>query len=137
LFKRLETWNFTVRSAMLSFLFTAAEIGNRVRLKAAALASEDGVDETREKLARDPEAAIGDEGESADQLVTGFDIGEEALDAHAKQGKAVIFDVLFADYDEAGIGIALHDVGEECASGGLGSVSIDDENVSPWRLHAA
>jgi len=48
------------------FLFATAEIRDGIGLQAAALAGEDGVNESREKLARNPESASGNQRERAD-----------------------------------------------------------------------
>src|SRR5260370_20687204 len=55
-----------------NFLLTAAEIGDGVGLQAAALAGEDGIDESGEKLAPNPKGYARDEWESTDQLFASF-----------------------------------------------------------------
>lgn len=42
------------------FLFAAAQVGDGIGLETAALACENGIDETRENGARNPKAAVGD-----------------------------------------------------------------------------
>ncbi len=61
------------------FLFAAAEIRDGIGLQATALAGEDGVNKSGEKLPRNPESSCGNKRERADQLFAGFDIGEKAL----------------------------------------------------------
>src|SRR6267154_5422994 len=62
-----------------NFLLAAAEIGDGIGFQAAALAGEDRVHETGEKLPRNPETSAGNERESTNQLFAGFDVGEQAL----------------------------------------------------------
>jgi hypothetical protein len=119
------------------FLFAAAEIGDGIGFEAAALAGEDRVYETREKLARNPEAATGDQRKSANELVAGFDIGEKTLNAEAKERVAVGFVVLVADDDEARVGIAFENIGEECAGSGFGGVGVHDVDLRAGRLEVA
>jgi hypothetical protein len=119
------------------FLFAAAEIGDGIGFEAAALAGENGVDKTREKLARNPEAATGDQGKSANELVAGFDISEKTLNTEAKKRVAVGFVVLVADDDEARVGIAFENIGEECAGSGFGGVGVHDVDLRAGRLEVA
>ncbi len=119
------------------FLLAAAEIRDGIRLEAAALGCEDGIDETGEELAGNPEASAGDQRESVDQLFTGFDVGEKTLHAEAKEREAVGIVMLFADNDEAGFRIAFENIGEERAGGRLCSVRVDDVNLGARRLEVA
>ena len=119
------------------FLFAAAEIGDGIGLEAAALSSKDRIHETGEKLARDPEASASHQRKSADQLLAGFDVGEQAFDAGAQERKTVGFIVLRADDDEPGIRLAFENIGQEGASGGFGGVGVHDEDLRLWRLEIA
>jgi hypothetical protein len=117
-----------------NFLLAAAKIGDGIRFQAAPLPGEDGIHETGEKLARNPEAATGDQGKSADQLIASFDVSEKALHAQAQERKTVGFVVLFADDNEAGFGMAFENIGEERAGGGLRGMRINDVNLCLRRL---
>ena len=82
----------------------------------------------------DPESSRGNERESADQLVPGFDVGEEALHAKTQEGKTVGIVVLLSDNDEASLRMALENIGQERSGGGLCSMSVDDVNLGARRL---
>src|SRR5262249_53581388 len=71
-----------------NFLFAATQIGDGIGFEAARLAGKNRVNEAGQNSARHPEAAVGDEGERANELVAGFGVGEDALYAEAKQRKA-------------------------------------------------
>src|SRR2546430_16329789 len=133
--------NFFVRKILQqrveNFLLAAAQIGDGIGLQAAALAGEDGINESREKLARNPESSTGNERESADQLFAGFDIGEKALHAKTQERKTVGFVVLLADDDEPGFRMALHKIGQERAGGRLRGMRVNDVNLSFGRLQGA
>src|SRR6266850_2755315 len=120
-----------------NFLLAAAEICDGISLQAAALAREDGIHETGQELARDPETCIGDQRQRPNQLLTGFDVGEQALHAETEERKAVGIVVLLADDDQAGFGMALENIGQESAGGGLGGVGIDDVDLSARRFQGA
>ncbi len=62
-----------------NFLLAAAQIRDGIRLQTTALASEDGINESGEKLPRNPESSAGNKRESTDQLFAGFDVGEKAF----------------------------------------------------------
>src|SRR2546422_4354213 len=61
-----------------AFLFAAAEMGDGVRLEAAPLTREDGINEAREHGARNQKTAIGHEGKGALKLFSRLDVGEKA-----------------------------------------------------------
>ncbi len=82
-----------------NFLLAAAEIGNGIGLQAAALASENGIDESREKLPGHPETSGGHQRESTDQLLAGFDVGKKTFHTETQERKTVGFVVLLADDD--------------------------------------
>ena len=116
------------------FLLAAAEVGNGIGAKAPTLAREDGVHEAGKQRARHPESAIGDEREGAGKLFAGLDVGEQALGTKAQQRIAVGFNMFIGDDDEARLGIALEDIGNECAGGLLGGMRIDDINLRARRI---
>ena len=120
-----------------NLLLAAAQICDGVGLEAAALSGEDGINESGEKLAWDPESSAGNQRESADQLFAGFDISEKALHAKTQERKTIGFVVLLPNDDEPGFRMALEKVGQERASGRLGSVRVDDVNLSFRRLQSA
>ena len=66
----------------------------------------------------DPETTAGDKRQSANQLVAGFDVSEQAFHTEAEKRKTVGILMLFADDDEARFGVAFKNIGEECASCG-------------------
>jgi hypothetical protein len=117
-----------------NFLLAAAQVGDGIRFQATALSREDGIDKTGEKLARNPKASTGDERKSADELVARFDVSEKAFHAEAEKRKTICFVVLFADYDKAGFGVALENIGQERAGSRLGSVRINDIYLRLRRL---
>jgi hypothetical protein len=120
-----------------NFLLAAAEIRDGIGLQTAALAGEDGINESGEKLPRNPESSTGNERESLDQLVAGFNVGEQALHAQTQERKTVGIVVLLADDDEASLGIAFEKIGQERAGGGLCGMSVNDVNLSARRLKSA
>ena len=149
LFSKLETWNFTVRSAIFRrlpisllerfsnsesrhFLFAAAEIGNCVGLEATALAGENGIHETREQLAWHPETTASHQRQRADELFTGLDVGQKALHSQAKKRVTVGFIMLFSDDNQSCLGSSFHQVGEKRAGSWLGGMSVDYVNLG-WR----
>lgn len=117
-----------------NFLFAAAEIGDGIRFEAARLSGKNGVHETGKNGARHPEAATGDERESADQLVASFGVGEDALYAEAEQRKAGRVLMLITDHDEAGVGVAFKNVGEQSAGGLTGGVGVHDIDLGLGRF---
>src|SRR5713226_10647232 len=74
------------------FLFAAAEVGDGIGLEAAPLACEYGIDKAREQLARHPEPAVANEGQSANQLVARFRVREESF--HTKPQKRVAIGII-------------------------------------------
>src|SRR6266404_3774265 len=120
-----------------NLLLAAAEIRDGISLQAAALAGENGIDETGQELARDPETSVGDQGQRANQLLPCFDIREQTLHAETEERKTVGIVVLLADNDQASFGMAFENIGQESAGGGLGGVGIDDVNLSARRLEGA
>ena len=119
------------------FLFAAAEIGDGIGFEAAALAGEDGIDESGQELARNPESTAGNERKSADQLLAGFDVGEQALHAKAQELEAVRVVVLLANDDQASFGMAFKNIGQKRAGGGLGGMRVNDVNLRLRRLKVA
>jgi hypothetical protein len=120
-----------------NFLLAAAEIGDGIGFKAPALTGENGVNEARKDGARHPEAAIGDEGQRADELIAGFGIGEETLNAETEKLITVGVGVLFSDDDESSFGMAFEKIGQESASGGARGVTVDDVDLRGRRLEIA
>ena len=118
-------------------MFATAEIGDGIGFEAAGLAGKDGVHETGENGARYPEAASGDERQRADQLVAGFGVGENAFYAEAEQGEAVGILMGFADYDEASVGMALENIGEQSAGSLTSGVGVNYIDLSFRRFERA
>ncbi len=106
-------------------------------LEAAALAGEDGINESGEKLPGNPESSAGNKRESTDQLVPGLDVSEKAFHSETQKRKTVGVIVLLADDDEAGLGKAFHKIGQERAGSGLCGMSVNDVNLSFRRLQGA
>jgi len=119
-----------------NFLLAAAKIGDGIGLQAAALASEDGIDESGEELPGNPETSAGHQRERTDQLLAGFDVGEKTFHAESQKRKTVGFVVLFADDDEARFGKAFEKIGQKSAGGWLCGMSVDDVNLSFGRLQS-
>jgi hypothetical protein len=117
-----------------NFLLAAAEIGDGIRFQAAALPGEDGIHETGEELAWNPEASAGDQREGTNQLIPRFDVGEKALHTKAQERKTVGFVVLFADHDQTGFGMAFKNIGEERPGGGLRGMRVNHVNLRLGRL---
>src|SRR4029077_17744137 len=88
--------------------------------------------EAGEKLPRNPEASRGHERESANQLVAGLDVRQQALHAGAQKKKTVGIIVLFANHDEPGFRVTLKNIGQKRASGGLGGVRVKEIKLSFW-----
>src|SRR5262252_3565031 len=120
-----------------NLLLAAAQIGDRVGFETARLSGKDRIHEAGEHGARYPEAAVGDERKRADELVTSFVVGEDALYAEAKQRKAGGVLMLFADHDKASISVALENVRQQSTGGLPCRVSINDVNLSLRRLERA
>ena len=120
-----------------NFLLAATEVRDGIRLQAAALAREDGIDETGQELARDPETSVGDQGQRPDQLLAGFDVGEQSFHTETEKRKAVGIVVLLPDDDQASFGMAFENIGQESAGGGLGGMGIDDVDLSARRFQSA
>src|SRR5882762_4074159 len=120
-----------------NFLLAAAEIRDGIGLQAAALAREDGIHETGQELARDPETSVGDQGQRPNQLLAGFDIREQALHTETEERKTIGIVVLLADNDQASFGMAFENIGQESAGGGLGGMGIDDVDLSARRFQGA
>jgi hypothetical protein len=119
------------------FLLAAAEICYGICFQAATLARENGIDKAGKNGAWNPEATIRYERESANQLFAGFRVSQETFDAEAEKLIAVGVGVLFADDDQARFGMAFENVGQESASGGTGSVAIDNINLRDRRFEIA
>ena len=56
------------------FLLSAAEIGNGIGFETAPLTREDGIYEAGKDRTRNPESAVGDKWQGADQLIAGFGV---------------------------------------------------------------
>jgi hypothetical protein len=119
------------------FLLAAAEIGNGIGFQSAALAGEDGIDESGEKLPGNPESSAGHQRERTDQLLAGFDVSEQAFNTKTQERKTIGFVVLFADDDEARFRKAFEKIGQKRAGGGLSGMRVDDVNLSFGRLQSA
>src|SRR6266403_174032 len=117
-----------------NFLLAAAQIRDGIRLQATALAGEDGINESGQKLPGDPESSGGHERESPDQLFASFDVGEKALHAKTQERKTVSVVVLLADNDEAGLRMAFENIGQERSGSRLCSMSVNDVNLGARRL---
>src|SRR5437870_3353885 len=115
------------------FLFAAAEVRDGIGLQPAALAGENGIYESGEKLPRNPESSAGNERERANQLLAGFHVGQKPLDSKAQKRKTVRFIVLLPDDDEAGFGIAFHKIGQKRTGSGFGGVGVDDVDLGAGR----
>src|SRR5260370_9416424 len=98
-----------------NFLLAAAEIRYGIGLQPTPLTREDGIDETGEKLARNPESAAGNKRESADQLVPGFNVCEKAFHTETKARKAISFVALLAADHDATLRNALDTIAAERA----------------------
>src|SRR5438309_509541 len=120
-----------------NLLLAAAQIRDGVGLEAAALSGEDGINESREELPRNPESSAGNKRKSADQLFAGFDISEKPLHAKTQERKTVGFVVLLPNDDEPGLRMAFEKVGQERTCGRLSGVRVDDVNLSFRRLQGA
>ena len=120
-----------------NFLFAAAKIGDGIGFEAARLAGKNGVNKARENGARYPEAAGSDERKSADELIAGFGVGEDAFYTEAEEREAVGVLMSFADDDEASVGMAFENIGEERPGGLTSGVGIDDVNLSFRRFEGA
>ena len=95
-----------------NFLFAAAEIGDGIGFKAARLPGKDRINKAGQNGARNPETAGSDERKSADELVAGFGVSENAFYAEAEERKTVGVLMGFAYDDEAGVRMALENIGE-------------------------
>jgi hypothetical protein len=120
-----------------NFLLAAAEIGDRIGFEAARLAGKDGVNKAGKNGAGNPETAGSDERKSADELVAGFGVSENAFYAEAEERKAVGVVMGFSDDDEAGVRMAFENIGEQRAGGLAGGVGVDDINLSFGRFEGA
>ncbi len=61
-----------------NFLLAAAQVRDGIGLQTAALAGEDGINEPRKELPRNPESSAGNERQGTNQLFAGFNVGEKA-----------------------------------------------------------
>ncbi len=93
------------------FLFAAAEIGDGIGFETAPLTRENRIHEAGKNRTRNPESAVGDEGQSADQLIARLRIGEKPLNTEPQELVAVGIRVLFADDDKARLGMTFEKVG--------------------------
>ena len=116
------------------FLFAPAEIGDRIGFEAATLTGKDRVHEAGKHRARNPESAVGDQRQSADQLITRFRVREKTLNTKAQKLIAVSVRVLFANDDEACLGMTFEKVGQKSASSGARGMAINDVNLRDGRL---
>ena len=112
-----------------NFLFAAAEIGDRVGFQAARLIGEDRIHEAGEHGARNPKAAIGDERQSANELLARFFVSENSLHTKTQQRKTIGILMLIADDDETRVGETLKKIGQESTSGLARGVRINDINL--------
>src|SRR5579883_77194 len=119
------------------FLLTAAEIRDRVGFQAAALAGENGIDEARQNRAGNPETSLGNQRQSARQLIARFGIGEDTLHAEAKQREAIGLVQRVSNDNQAGFGEALENVGEQGAGSLASGVRINDIDLRARRFKVA
>ena len=119
------------------FLFAATEIGDGIGFQATRLAGKDRVHETGKNGARYPETTRGNERQSADELIAGFGVGENAFYAEAEEREAVGVLMGFADHNEAGIGMAFENVGKQRAGGLAGGVGVNDIDLGFGRFERA
>ncbi len=66
------------------FLLAAAEIGDGIGFETASLTRENRIHETGKDGTRNPETAVGDEGQGADQLIARFRVSEKPLNTEAQ-----------------------------------------------------
>jgi hypothetical protein len=119
------------------FLFAAAEIGDGIGFETATLTGKDGINKAGKDRARDPESSIGDQRQSADQLIAGFRVREKTLNTETQELIAVGVRVLFADDDQARLGMTFKKIGQKCACRRPCGMSIDDVNLSNGRFEIA
>jgi len=119
------------------FLFATAEIGDGIGFETATLTGKDGIDKAGKDRARHPESSIGDQRQSADQLIAGFRVGEKTLHTETQELIAVGVRVLFADDDQAGFGMTFEKIGQKCACRRPCGMPINDVNLSDRRLEIA
>jgi hypothetical protein len=121
-----------------NFLFAATEVGDGIGFQAASLVREDRIHESGENRTRYPEAAIRDERQCADELLAGFFVREDSLNAQTQERKTVGVLMLIADNDEARVGEAFNKIGEKCPGGLTGGMRVVEEmngvSISPKRL---
>ena len=120
-----------------NFLFATAEIGDGIGLEAAALTGEDRVHKTGEDGARNPETAIGNQRQRADELLAGFGVSQKTLHAETEELVTIGVRVLLADDDEAGFGVSFEKIGQESAGSGARGMAVDYVNLSDGRLEIA
>ncbi len=120
-----------------NFLLAAAEIRDGIGFEAAALTSQDGIDEAGQDGARNPEAAIGDERQGADELIAGFGVGEETFNSQTQKLVAVGIGVLFADDDQSSFGMSFEQIGQKSASCRARSVAVDHIDLRNGWLEIA
>jgi hypothetical protein len=70
-------------------------------------------------------------------LVPGFNVSEKAFHSETQEGKAIGIVVLLADDDEASLGMAFENIGQEGAGGRLCGMSVNDVNLGARRLKGA
>jgi len=66
------------------FLLAAAEVGDGISFETASLTGENRIHETGKDGARNPETAVGDKGQGADQLIARFRVSEKTLHTEAQ-----------------------------------------------------
>jgi len=120
-----------------NFLFTTAEIGDGIGFEAACLVGENRIDESGKNLARNPEAAVGDKRKGANELLAGFFVSENSLNAQAQKRKTIGVLMLIADDNEARVGEALDEIGKKRAGGLAGGVRVHDINLGLGRFEIA
>src|SRR5215472_4149802 len=119
------------------FLLATAQIGDGVRLQAAPLVRQDGIDKSRKHRTRHPKPAVRNEWKSAGELVARFSVGQDAFNTEAKQRKAVGLVDGVSDDNQARVGEPLENVGQE-GSGSLASrVRIDHIDLGARGFQAA
>lgn len=117
-----------------NLLFAAAEIGDGIGFETTGLPGKDRIDKAGENGAGYPETACSDKRKRTDELIACFGVGEDAFYSEAEERKAVGVLMGFADNDEAGVGMALENIGEQRAGGLASGVGVNDVNLSFGRF---
>jgi len=120
-----------------NFLLATAQIRDGISLQTTALAGEDGINESGQKLPWDPESSGSNERQSTDQLVPGFNVSEKAFHTKTQERKAVGIVVLLTNDDEASFGIAFEKIGQQRTGSGFRGVRVNDVDLRPGQLQSS